>query len=128
MWRMAQKILVVEDNTMLADVYLMKLQDDHGYEVKVALDGHQALRTIQSWQPDLVILDLMMPDVDGFEVLQQMHTQGLTQKIPVIVATQLKDTDSINKALQYGARDYFAKSDVLTEDIVKQVQDILKTT
>ena len=122
---MAKKILVVEDNEMLADIYEMKLGDEHGFDIKIATTGTQALVDVRDWQPDLLILDLMLPEVDGFEVLERLHKEKITDKLPIIVVTALKDTESINKALELGARDYFAKSDVLTEDVVDQCKKLL---
>jgi DNA-binding response OmpR family regulator len=122
---MAKKILIVEDDELIADAYRMRLTHDDEFSVQIATSAEDCDKKLQSSTPDLIILDILMPGVDGFELLEKWHKSGLVKKIPVVVATNLNNVESINKALALGARTYFVKSNVLPDDLVKHCQQVL---
>jgi DNA-binding response OmpR family regulator len=102
------KVLVVEDDESISNVVELNLRLD-GYEVYLAADGEEGLSMVEEVEPDLVILDVMMPKVDGWEVLMRLRQQPETQDIPVIMLTAIGDEQSKVMGLRGGADDYVAK-------------------
>jgi CheY-like chemotaxis protein len=121
---MAAKVLLVEDDNNLREIYQARLQAE-GYDIVAAKDGEEALVIAKREQPDLIISDVMMPRVSGFEMLDILrNTQGL--KAPrVIMLTALGQADDKIRADQLGADRYLVKSQVTLEDIVKSAQELL---
>ncbi len=102
------RILVVDDNPVNLGVLVDNLEV-HGYEVLVALGGHEALDRVRFAKPDLVLLDVMMPDIDGFETCRRLKAEPASRDIPVIFMTALSDVDSKVKAFAAGGVDYISK-------------------
>ena len=102
------RILIVDDEPFNAD-YLEQELEDFDYEISRALNGREALDKVRSEQPDLVLLDIMMPVLDGFEVLSRIKMDPLTRDIPVIVISAVSDLPSMVKGIQRGAEDYLPK-------------------
>ena len=103
-----KKILIVDDsNTNI--VLLESLLKRNGYTVFTALNGRQGLDSVRNIIPDLVILDLKMPDLGGFEFLELLKKQGDLTDIPVVILSAISDSDSIKKSLELGAADYLSK-------------------
>ncbi|MGH1372016.1 MAG: response regulator [Cellvibrionaceae bacterium] len=102
------RILVVDDIKDNVTALSFDLMDD-GYDIVSALSGHQALLEIQKSPPDLILLDLMMPEMDGFEVCRRMQENPQRREIPIIVVSALDDHESIVRALDIGAQDYVTK-------------------
>ena len=105
---MAKKILFIEDEPDLQKT-LGDLLTKEGYEVISALDGETGLRLAQTQTPDLIILDLILPRVHGFEVLKALKDNEETKNIPVIILTNLEDMADIEQALELGAKTYLVK-------------------
>lgn len=116
-----KKILVAEDEKAISKALILKLEHA-GFTASPAYDGESALEMIAKEQFDLVLLDLMMPKLDGFNVLNQMKTKGLTT--PVIVTSNLGQEEDIKKAKELGARDYFIKSDTALAEIVEKIKKL----
>lgn len=117
-----KKILIAEDEKPLAEALALKLGHE-GFETIHAEDGEKAIELILVGGIDLVILDLVMPKVDGFGVLEEMKEKGI--KIPVIVASNLSQKEDKTKAKSLGATDYFIKSDVPISELVNKVKNII---
>jgi len=117
------KVLVAEDEKPMAKALQLKLQKV-GYEVDVANNGREALEALEKTKYDLVLLDLVMPEIDGFGVLEQMKQKGI--KVPVIVSTNLSQSQDEERVRALGARDFFVKSDTPLVDVIKHIQKILK--
>ena len=121
---MSMKVLVAEDDRFLANAYRIKF-DKLGYEVKIESDGEATLNTLKSWTPDILVLDLLMPIVDGFTVLQKMKADEKLKSIPVLVASNLGQTEDVKRAIALGANDFVVKGnmslDELTAKMVKLV-------
>jgi DNA-binding response OmpR family regulator len=103
------KILLVEDDTFFREFYAAKLKED-GMEVEVASDGEEGLDKATKLKPDLILLDIIMPKKDGFEVLQALSQSATMKKVPVIVFSTLGQESDVEKAKKLGARDYINKS------------------
>lgn len=102
-------VLLVEDDKFFRDFYAFKLQEK-GIKISVADNGEEGLKKINEAPPDLVLLDLIMPKKDGFEVLAEMQQAGLTNTIPVLIFSTLGQDKDVEKARQLGARGYINKS------------------
>jgi CheY-like chemotaxis protein len=115
------KILIIEDDKFFQNFYRQKLSEK-GYQVELAGDGEEGLNKIKTSKPDVLLLDIVMPKKDGFEVLESLNRDGLTKKIPIIVFSTLGQESDMEKAKQLGARDYINKSffdfDKLNEKII----------
>ncbi len=117
------KILLVEDEAPMAAVLQNKLKLS-GYEIKVASNGQDALDTLKNEQFDLILLDLVMPKMDGFQVLEELQKNG--NKTPVIVDSNLGQPVDFTKAQTLGAVDYFVKVKVTPAEIVEKIKKYLK--
>lgn len=120
---MALKVLVVEDDAFLIKAYQVKLPAS-GFDLKVAKDGDEALETLKSYKPDVILLDLVMPRRDGFSTLEEIKKQDDLKNIPVIVTSNLAQKEDIDRVRALGATDVITKSDMSLEDLVKRVNKI----
>jgi DNA-binding response OmpR family regulator len=120
---MSKKILIVEDEKMIVKPLEMKLKLS-GFETGVAYNGEEALAVLEKEKFDLILLDLMMPKVDGFGVLTELKKRG--NLTPVIVATNLNQEGDISKALELGVFSYYVKADTSLSEIVDNVKKALQ--
>lgn len=118
------KILLVEDDIFLMNMYSTKFEID-GYEVFAADNGLDGLELAKEKQPHIILLDIMMPEMNGFEVLEKLKADPTTVKIPVIILTNINQQDDIQKGLSLGAVDYFIKAHFIPSEIVGKVEKIL---
>lgn len=119
------KILVAEDDKFLASAYRVKLGKS-GFEIKIATDGQEALDILETFTPDVILLDLIMPVKDGFTVLEELKKNDKWKNIPVIVASNLGQKEDIDKSMKLGATDYFVKSDMHINDVLEKINNSLK--
>ena len=117
------KILIIEDEEVLLSVLEHKLTHE-GYQVFLARDGEQGLEQIKAIKPDIVLLDILMPKLDGFGVLQRLHDDGTIAKLPVIIISNSGQPVEIDRALKLGARDYLIKAEFSPEEVVAKVRKI----
>ncbi len=124
---MAEKsihILLIEDDTFLANIYKTKFEME-GFVVDVAENGELGLKEVQKRQPDLVLLDILLPKMDGFTVLQHMKEDAELKNIPVILLTNLGQKDDVEKGLKLGAADYLIKAHFKPSETVDKVKSVL---
>lgn len=121
------KVLLVEDDQILARLYQAKFQKE-GFEIKLSFDGQEGFDSMKSFSPDLVILDLIMPKVDGFSFLQKVKDDSELSKrgTPILVLSNLGQEADIKKAIDMGAKDFFVKADVSLSQMVEKVRKYLK--
>lgn len=117
-------ILVVEDDQFLRDLIVKKLKEE-GFSVKEAVDGEEGLRFVRENRPDCVLLDLILPGIDGFEVLKQVKADTSLSSIPVVILSNLGQKDDIDRGLELGAKDYLIKAHFTPGEIVQKVKEIL---
>ena len=117
-------ILIVEDDPMLS-LTLSDACKEAGYNVKVANDGEEGLKIALEEKPVVILLDIMMPKMDGISVLREIRSNLSTAEIPVIVLTNIGDVETISKIVEAGAVDYLLKSDQSVDDIIQKVKDVL---
>lgn len=118
------KILLVEDDTALRDIYSTRFLAE-GYEVITAADGEQALTTAVKEKPNLILLDIMMPKISGFDVLDILRTTPETKDSKIIIMTALSQPSDMSKGRNLGADDYLVKSQVTLTDVVEKVKVML---
>jgi len=118
------KIVLIEDDAFLAGMYVTKLELE-GYEVKLASDGEKGLKMVEEELPDLVLLDIVLPKVSGFEVLKQIKGSSRTKKIPVLLLTNLGQRDDVSKGLSLGATDYLIKAHFMPSEVVEKIKKLV---
>ena len=119
------KILVVEDDRFLGDLLVHKLEDNN-YDVSVAVDGYDALTKMKEFMPDLVLLDLILPGLDGFEVIKQARQDASLAKVPIIILSNLGQQEEIERGLSLGAQDYLIKAHFTPQEVVDRVKKFLE--
>lgn len=125
---MAKKILIIDDDKIfskiLRDWVLAGWQGK--YEMLAAFDGAEGFEVARKEKPDLIMLDLMMPVMNGMDFLKKLRDEEWGKDIPVIVETQLSDLEKMSEGVELGVRGYIIKSDYSMEAILRQIDDILK--
>jgi DNA-binding response OmpR family regulator len=119
-----KKILIVEDDTSLSQVYKDRLEIE-GFKVVIAADGEVALILATKERPDLILLDVMMPKINGFDVLDILKNTPETMNIHIIMLSALADESNFVKAERMGAEDYLVKSRVIIDDVVAMIKETL---
>lgn len=122
---MAKKILIIEDDKFLRDLIVQKLVKD-GYEVAEAIDGEKGLVSAKEEKPDLILLDLILPGIDGFEVLSSVKGDPATSSIPVIVLSNLGQSEDVERSLRLGAKSYMIKAHFTPAEIITKIKEIIK--
>lgn len=121
-----KKILLVEDDIFLGELMSKKLIEE-GFEVIKAIDGEEGLIKANEERPDLILLDLILPGIDGFKVLEQLKEEAKTSSIPVIILSNLGQREDVEKGFDLGAEDYLIKAHFTPDEIVKRVREPLKS-
>lgn len=118
-------ILIVEDDLFLAEIYQKKFEME-GFKVSMANNGEKAVTDIKKKIPDLVLLDILLPKLDGFSVLEAVKADDTTKDIPVILLTNLGQQDDVQRGLEKGAVDYLIKTHFKPSEVVDKVRKVLK--
>lgn len=119
------KILIVEDEDIVARMYEKALSVS-GFQVVVNTNAGAALETTKKEKPDLVLLDIMMPGVDGIQILEKLKADSATKGIPVVILTNLSGKGDRDYSIKKGAADFWVKSDYKSSEIVKKVKAIVE--
>ena len=117
------KVLIVDDEPLNVD-YIEQALEDSDYQIITATNGEEALKKIKSEQPDLVLLDLAMPIMDGFAVLEQVKADSMLRDIPIIIISAEHDSKSVVRGIKQGAEDYLTQP-VHAGLLVKKVKEYL---
>lgn len=120
-----KKILFIEDESALQKTFGEILKQE-GFEVISALDGETGLNLAKTQNPDLILLDLILPRMDGFEVLKELKKDEKTRDIPVIVLTNLEGIGDIDRAIQLGANTYLVKAQYTLEEVIGKIKKALE--
>ena len=118
------KILIVEDEEFLSDMYKIKFEQA-GYNTVIARDGLEGFELAKKELPDLILLDLILPILDGFKVLAKLRAESSTKKIKVFILSNLGQSDEINKGMKSGADGYFIKANLTPSQLLEKVEKIL---
>jgi DNA-binding response OmpR family regulator len=119
------KILLVEDDSFLLGMYATKFELE-GFKVLTAEDGEKAVRLVMKELPDVILLDIILPKLNGFEVLKQLKQEATTSKIPVILLTNLGQKDEIEQGWKMGAEDYLIKAHFMPSEVVEKIKKVLE--
>jgi len=120
-----EKLLLVEDDVTLSKMYQKKFEAD-GFSVATAFDGLEGVEKSIKEKPDLVILDIMLPKLDGVSVFKKMRSNPQTFKTPVLLLTNFDQEDTVFECFKLGAVDYLLKSSVTPSQVVKKIENLLK--
>ena len=118
------KILLVEDENFISSLLKTRLERE-GFEVTQAFDGEEALTKMRESKPDFVILDLILPKLSGFEVMEAISVDPELSRVPVVILSNLAQESDIQKIKSLGAREYFVKVRVSTDEIIERIKSLL---
>ena len=116
-----ETILVVEDDKLLGKTVCGYLEKS-GYDVYWAQSAEQAYEALESQEAELILLDIMMPEIDGFEVLKELRQSQKWKSVPIVVLTNLSGTNEMDRAMNLGATDYIVKSNIELSDLVEKIK------
>jgi len=122
-----KKILFIEDESALQQTLGTVLKRE-GYEVVTALNGEIGLKLAKTQSPDLILLDLILPKMDGFVVLEKLREAPETKEMPVIILTNLERMEDVERALELGAATYLVKANYTLKEVVEKVRQALAKT
>lgn len=120
-----QTVLIIEDEATLQKT-LQEVLSQEGFTILSALDGELGLELAQKHKPDLILLDLILPKKDGFEVLKELKADANTREIPIVILTNLEGSVDVQKALELGATTYLVKANYELEDVIEKVRQSIK--
>jgi len=122
---MPKNILIIEDDRFLRELIAKKLIKED-FNISEAIDGEEGIKKIKGEKPDLVLLDLILPGIDGFEVLSKMREDSSITRIPVIILSNLGQREDVERGLKLGAVDYLIKAHFTPGEIIEKIKLILK--
>jgi len=118
------KIIVVEDDPMLGEIYVKKFTEA-GFEMKLVTSGKAVESEVANYQPEIVLLDIVLPDMDGYEILEALSKNNLTRSVPTYVFSNLSAKEDIERATSLGAKGFITKSSFTPSQLVEEVKKIL---
>jgi len=118
---MANKILIIEDEEIILDLLQKKLTQE-GYDISIAKDGAEGIRAMRENKPDLILLDIVMPKMGGFEVMEEMQKDSGLRDIPIIVVSNSGQPVELDKAQELGAKDWLIKTEFDPQEVVEKVK------
>lgn len=118
------RIAIIEDDVAIVQMYRLKFEAD-GYEVKTAGDGVSGLKLIEDFSPTIVLLDLMMPEMNGIEVLTQLRKNPKTKDLKVVVLTNMGDAETASKVFAMKATDYIVKAELTPKEVSQKIKKLL---
>lgn len=119
------KIAIIEDDPVISQMYRMKFESD-GFDVQLAHDGQQGVDLVQSFNPDIVLLDLQMPVMNGLEALEIIRKNPLGKTVPVIILTNVGVEEAPKELKALGVESYIVKANLTPRQVVQQVKEALK--
>ncbi|MFA5021189.1 MAG: response regulator [Patescibacteria group bacterium] len=119
------KILLVEDDSMIVEMYKLRFEEE-GFETIVTDKGSEAIEIAKRDQPDLILLDVILPEIDGFSILREIKSEMTTKKIPVLLLTNLSQESDQQKGTELGADGYFIKAQHTPADLMNEIKKVLK--
>lgn len=122
-----KNILLVEDDPFLIDIYTKKLKE-LGYAADVALDGQEAMKKLQEKLPDLLLLDIVLPNMDGWEILRKIKKDDNLKKLKVVILSNLGQKSEVEKGLTLGANKYLIKAHYTPSQVVAEIKTMLNSS
>lgn len=118
-----KKILLIEDDPFLSEIYVTKFEEA-GFEISVAQDGMLGLQKIRERAPDLLLLDIVMPNMDGFELLRAIKEDTELKHIPIVILSNLGEQENVEKGFALGAEAYIIKAHYTPTEVVAKIKEI----
>lgn len=118
------KILIVDDDSFIIDMYVMKFQAE-GFEVYTTTEGKEVVEKIKEFQPDIVLLDIVMPGLSGFEILKNLQKEKFKKKPKIVFLTNLGERQDIERGRELGADDYIIKAHFTPQEVVDKIRTLL---
>ncbi|MBM3257969.1 MAG: response regulator [Candidatus Nealsonbacteria bacterium] len=119
-----KQILLVEDDPFLIDIYSTKLKDS-GFSVEVASDGEQALEKVKAKKPDLVLLDIVLPKISGWEILRKIKSEADLKNLKIIILSNLGQKEEVEKGMDLGVLKYLIKAHYTPSQVVEEIKKII---
>ncbi|NIM47415.1 MAG: response regulator [Candidatus Aenigmarchaeota archaeon] len=119
-----KRILIVEDDPYICKMYQLKLELQ-GFIIDIAINGKIGVEKVKEKKPDLVLLDILMPEMDGFEVMKVLKSDSQTKDIPIVVLSNVAQDERIKKALSLGAKSYIIKTQFTPAQVVQKINETL---
>jgi DNA-binding response OmpR family regulator len=119
-----KNILIVEDDKFIADIYKRKFNQE-GFGVEIAKDGLKALKIIREKKPDLLLLDIILPDFNGWQILRQIKEDQKLKDLKVVILSNLEQRKDIEKGIKLGAQAYLIKAHYTPSEVVKEIKKII---
>ena len=126
-WEKKKRVLIVEDEPLLGNLLKQRFESE-GVEAILARDGEEAINVLRTTRPDLVLLDIILPKISGFELLEMMQADPQIEKPPVIITSNLGQDVDVARGQSLGAIEYFVKAKVSIEELVDHVKSMLAGT
>ena len=121
---MEKTILIIEDDTFILETIGNKFKENH-FKICLARNAEEAEKLLATTKPDIILLDLILPKVDGFEILKKIKADLKLKSIPVVIFSNLDSTKDMDKAMELGAVEYLVKANLFPEEVVKKIETIL---
>ncbi|PIS38813.1 MAG: response regulator [Candidatus Nealsonbacteria bacterium CG08_land_8_20_14_0_20_43_11] len=122
---MVKKILIIEDDKFLRELIVQKLIKEN-YQTIEAVDGEEGVKKVKEEKPDLILLDLILPGIDGFEVLARVKEDSAVASIPVIILSNLGQKDDVERGLKLGVAGYLIKAHFTPSEIINKIKEALQ--
>ncbi|KKT40832.1 MAG: Alkaline phosphatase synthesis transcriptional regulatory protein PhoP [Candidatus Giovannonibacteria bacterium GW2011_GWA2_44_13b] len=119
------KVLIVDDDEFLLEMYSLKFKES-GFIVEVAQNGEEAIKKAKEVLPDIILLDVVMPKMDGFDVLRALRKENIAPKALILILTNLGQKDDFDRGMKLGAADYIVKAHYTPSEVVKKVRSLLE--
>jgi DNA-binding response OmpR family regulator len=119
-----KKILLIEDDSFLIDIYTTKLKES-GFSVEVASEGEEAIRKVKEGKFDLVLLDIVLPKVDGWDILRQIKAESKLDDLKVVIISNLSQKEEVEKGMNLGAEKYLIKAHYTPSEVVREIKEVL---
>jgi DNA-binding response OmpR family regulator len=119
------KVLIIEDDGYISDMYKIKFKSEN-FDTIIASDGIEGMKYLEKEMPDIILLDIVMPQIDGFNVLKMIKKEKRLDNIPVILLTNLSQKENIERGFELGANGYIIKAHFTPSEVVKKIKETLK--
>ena len=119
------KVFIIEDDIYISDMYRIKLEADN-YEVHVASDGIEGIKKLEKDIPNVILLDIVMPKIDGFSVLKMIKENNILKNVPIILLTNLSQKENIERGFELGAASYIIKAHFTPSEVVKKIKEVIE--
>ena len=120
-----KKILVVDDDSFILDMYIIKFKEQ-GFQVETAMDGEEALKKIETVKPDIVLLDVVMPIMNGFDVIQKIQESKMPRTYKILFLTNFGQREEIERGMSLGADGYIIKAHLTPSEVMEKVKEVLE--